>query len=144
MQQWQRYAIAKDLLNRYQREGDDFLGRFVTLDKTWAHSYEPHLKRPSNEWKHPGSLRPKKECPTLSNVKVMFIVAYDIDGVILHHTVPQRQRVNAAYYCNFLHNHLHLALRRKGQHLLAMNLIILHDNARAHTANIVTDLLRRW
>ena len=33
VQQWQRYAIAQDLLNRYQREGDDFLGRIVTLDE---------------------------------------------------------------------------------------------------------------
>jgi len=73
----------------------------------------------------------------------MFIVAYDIDGVILHHTVPQRQTVNAAYHCNFLRNHLRPALRRKPQ-LLGTNLITLHDNARAHTANIVTDLLRRW
>ena len=48
VQQWQRYAIAQDLLNRYQREGDDFLGRIVTLDETWARSYEPHLKRQSN------------------------------------------------------------------------------------------------
>jgi len=48
VQQWQRYAIAQDLLNQNQREGDDFLGRIVTLDKTWAHLYEPHLKRQSN------------------------------------------------------------------------------------------------
>jgi transposase len=27
---------------------------------------------------------------------------------------------------------------------LATNPIILHDNARSHTANAVTDLLRRW
>ena len=91
VQQWQQYAIAQDLLNRYQREGDDFLGRIVTLDETWARSYESHLKRQSNEWKHPGSPHPKKVHPTQSNVKAMFIVAYDTDGVILHHTVPQRQ-----------------------------------------------------
>ena len=30
------------------------------LDETWAHSYEPKLKRQSNEWKHPSSPRPKK------------------------------------------------------------------------------------
>ncbi|PNF20127.1 hypothetical protein B7P43_G04749, partial [Cryptotermes secundus] len=76
VQQRQRYAIAQDLLDWYQREGDDFLGRIVTLDETWACSYEPHLKRQSNEWKQ-------------SNVKAMFNVAYDTDGVILHHTVPQ-------------------------------------------------------
>ena len=144
VQKWQRYAIAQDLLNRYQREEDGFLGRIVTLDETWARSYEPHLKRQSNEWKHPGSPRPKKVRPTQSNVKAMFIVAYDIDGVILHHTVPQRQTVNAAYYCSFLRNHLRPAVRRKRQHLLATNPIILHDNARAYTANVVTYLLRRW
>jgi len=144
VQQWHWYAIAQDLLDRYQREGDDFLGKIVTLDETWAHSYEPHLKWQSNEWKHPGSPRPKKVRPTQSNVKAMFIVAYDTDGVILHHTVPQRQTVNAAYYCNFLRNHLRSALRRKRQHLLATNPIILHDNARAHTANVVADILRHW
>jgi hypothetical protein len=68
--------------HQYQREGDDFLGRMVTLDETRARSYEPHLKRQSHEWKHPGSPRPKKVRPTQSNVKAMFIVAYDIDGVI--------------------------------------------------------------
>jgi len=113
VQKWQRYAIAQDLLNRYQREGDDFLGRIVPLDETWARSYELHLKPQSNEWKHPGSPLPKKVRPTQSNVKAMFIVAYDTDGVILHQTLSQRQRVNAAYYCSFLGNHLCPALRRK-------------------------------
>ena len=45
VQQWQRYANAQDLLNRYQREGDEFLGRIVAMDETCARSYEPHLKR---------------------------------------------------------------------------------------------------
>ena len=31
---------------------------------------------------------------------------------ILHHAVPPRQVVNAAYYCTFLQHHLHPALRR--------------------------------
>jgi transposase len=74
----------------------------------------------------------------------MFIVAYDIHGVILYHAQPQRQTVNAAYCCNFLENHVRPAFRRKRRHLLAMNPIILHDNARSHTGNAVTDLLRRW
>jgi hypothetical protein len=84
------------------KDGRQVALRIVTRDEIWARSYEPHLKRQSKKWKHPGSPRPKKVRPTQSNVKAMFIVAYDIDGVILHHTVPQRQTVNAAYYCNFL------------------------------------------
>ncbi|KAJ4443708.1 hypothetical protein ANN_05383 [Periplaneta americana] len=89
---------GKALLHQYQREGEDFLGRIVAMDKTWTCSYEPNLKRQSNEWKHPGSPRPKKVRPTQSAVKEMFIMAYDIDGVILHHAVPPRQTENADYW----------------------------------------------
>ena len=88
VQQWHRHAVAKALLDRYQREGDDFLGRIVTMDEAWARSYEPNLKRQSDEWKHPSSPRPKKVRPIQCAVKVMFIVDYDIYGVVMHHDVP--------------------------------------------------------
>ncbi|KAJ4450622.1 hypothetical protein ANN_02050 [Periplaneta americana] len=64
--------------------------------------------------------------PCWKSVKVMFIVAYDIDG-LLHHA-----------------HHLRPALRRKRRHLVVQNPIILHDNATSHTAAAVKDLLRRW
>ena len=113
MQQWHRYAVSQAFLDRYQREGNDFLGRIVAMDETWAYSYKPNLKRQSYEWKRPGSPHPEKVCPTQCAVKVMFIVVYDIDGLILHHAVPPSQMVNAAYYCTFLHHHLRPMLRRK-------------------------------
>ena len=76
------------------------------------------LKRQSNEWKHPGSPGAKKVRHTKCAAKVMFIVAYDIDidRVILHHSVPPRQTVNAAYYCTFVQHHLRPTLRRKRRH----------------------------
>jgi hypothetical protein len=56
----------------------------------------------------------------------------------------QRPTVNSTYYCSFLRKHLPPALRRKRRYLLAPNAIILHDNARFHTSDAVTGLLRRW
>ena len=166
-----------DLVGPVQKIRWQFFGRIAAKDETWARLYEPKLKRQSNEWKHPGSPRPKKvrlriitcrrartalltqhsshrescqnsmwtnvsvhskELTHCSSYKkqnsyarvsglceewwvrsdvrclghvitltqcaviVMFIVAYDIDGVILHHAVPPRQTVNAAYNCKFL------------------------------------------
>ena len=140
LQQWHRYAVAQDLLDRYQREGDEFLGRIVAMDETWAHSYEPYLKRQSNEWKHPDSPRPKKVRPTQSAVKA----TYEIELVRPDHAVPPWQMVNAAYYSKVMQHYLRTALRRKRRHLVAQNSIDLHDNARSHTAAAVTDLLRRW
>ena len=107
--------------DRYQREGDNFLGLIVAMDETWARSYEPNLKRQPNEWKRLGSPRPKKVRPTQCAVKVMFIVEYENNGVILHHAVPPRRAVNAAYNCKFLQHHLRPALRWKLRHLVVQN-----------------------
>jgi len=89
-------------LERYEREGEAFLRRIITLDETWAKSYEPQLKRQPNEWRHYGSPRKSKVCQNPNNVKVMVILVYDCDGVILTHTIPRQQTVNAQYYCSFL------------------------------------------
>ena len=138
VQQWHRYAVAQALFDRYQREGDDFLQRIIAISKPGlANTNQP------NERKHPGSSRPKKMHPTHISVKMMFIVAYHINGVLLHLAVPPKQTVNAAYYCTFLQPHLRPAIRRKLRHLVVQNPIILHDNARNHTAGAVMDLLRR-
>ena len=53
-------------------------------------SHEPNLKRQSNEWTHPGSPLPKIVKPTQCAVKVMQIVEYLIDEVILHPTALPR------------------------------------------------------
>ncbi|KAJ4438021.1 hypothetical protein ANN_13960 [Periplaneta americana] len=98
--------ILQDILGYRKITGlaQALLTTFLDESSLWtkpglAHRNQPNLKRQSNEWKHPGSSRPKKVRPTQSAVKVMFIVAYDIDGVILHHAVPPRQTPNADYYC---------------------------------------------
>ena len=144
VQQWYHYAVAQTMLDRYQQEGDDFLGQIAVMDETWARSYEQNLKRQSNGLTHAGSPRPKRVSPTQCTVKVMFIVACDIDGIILLHAVPPRQTINAAYYCTFLQRYFRPAVRRKRRHLVVQNPIILHDNARTHTAATIMDLLRRW
>ena len=82
--------------------------------------------------------------PTPTNVKALLILAYNWDGVIVNHTVPRGQTVNAAYYCSFLQDQLLAALRRKRRHHMVTPPIVLHDNATAHTAGIVSALLNRW
>ncbi|GFR01217.1 hypothetical protein TNCT_616571 [Trichonephila clavata] len=46
------------------------------------------LKGQSNDWRHPSSWRRHIVCSALCQRKVMFIVAHDIDGVVLHHSIP--------------------------------------------------------
>ena len=97
MQKWLQYDAAR---NHLEREGEAFLHRIITLDETWAKSYKPQMKRQSNEWRHYGSPRKSKVRQNPSSVKVLVILVYDCDGVILTHTVPRQQTVNAQYYCS--------------------------------------------
>ncbi|GBM05230.1 hypothetical protein AVEN_181618-1 [Araneus ventricosus] len=117
------YALADVHLDRYQNEGDAFLQRIVAIDETWERVYNSELKRQSNEWHHPSPPRPQKVQQEHSRVKVMLIVAYDCQGVILTHAVPEGQTVNADYYCRFPQHHLLPAMRRKRSRLLRDNLV---------------------
>ena len=138
MQKWLRYDAAHNHFERYEREGEAFLRRIITLDETWAKSYEPQMKRQSNEWRHYGSPQKSKVRHNPRNVKVMVILVYDCDGVILTHTAPRQQTVNAQYY-SFLEHNLRPALRKKRRHILQNPPIILQDNARPHAAQTVAD-----
>ena len=63
-------------------------------------------------------------------VKLMVILACDVQGVILCHFVPHGETVNAQYYAAYLQNHLFCTVRHKRPQL--QNVIILHDNATPH------------
>jgi hypothetical protein len=142
-QKWHRHAVAGLHLERYHNEGDAFLQRIVAIGETWARAYEPELKRRSNEWRHQGSPRPKKVRHEPSRVKVMLIVAYDSEGVIISHAVPEGQNVNTAYYQHFLEHNLRSAVWRKRPHFLRDNpRCFPRDNARCHVARAVSDLLQ--
>lgn len=137
-----RVRIARQHRYRFRRQRDNFLQRIITLDETWARCYEPELKSQSAEWRSQGSptRRPMKFRQGPSKMKVMLIVAYDVDGIILVHSVPAGQNVNADYYRRFLQNHLRPAIRKK-RHQRMDDVIILHDNASSHTARVVQELI---
>ena len=93
-QKWCRYETCIHLL-RYQNEGDNLLNNIITIDETWVRAYEPELKRESAEWRHEGSSQRQKFRQNPSPVKLMVILAYDVQGVMLYHFVPHGETVNA-------------------------------------------------
>jgi hypothetical protein len=79
MQKWQRYDASRNHLERYEREGEAFLRRIITLDKTWAKSYGPQLKRQLNKWHHYVLPRKSKVRQNPSSVQVMVILVFDCE-----------------------------------------------------------------
>ena len=46
----------------------------VTCDESWIYCYDPETKRQSSQWKHAGSLRPKKARQSKSTHKLLMIL----------------------------------------------------------------------
>ena len=45
----ERVRISRELLERFEKEGEDYLKNIITDDETWAHYYDPENKRQSME-----------------------------------------------------------------------------------------------
>ena len=48
----ERFCISRELLERFENEGEDFLKKIITGDETWVHHYDPENKRQSMEYRH--------------------------------------------------------------------------------------------
>lgn len=141
----QRMVWSVNHLLRFEEEGDAFLLRIVAGDESWCHHFEPCSKTASMQWKHPGSPKPKKFKSALSAGKVMLTAFFDHEGVLLLDFKEPCVNINAVRYKDTL-DKLHTAIKNKRPGMLSRGVILLHDNARPHVANIVQESLlkKKW
>ncbi|GFO45811.1 histone-lysine N-methyltransferase SETMAR [Plakobranchus ocellatus] len=111
----------------------------ITGDETWVHLNTPETKRDSMTWKHPSSPVTKVQ---RSAAKVLATVFWDAKGVTLD-ILPQGQCINAARYCSTL-DRLKETIRRKRPGLLRRGVVLQHDNATPHSANLTQQWLQRY
>ena len=70
-------SAAQGFLQRFHSEGQQFLDRIVTVNKTWVSTFDPETKQGSSMWKTPSLPSPQKARVCRSQKKQMFIVFYD-------------------------------------------------------------------
>ncbi|GFS21473.1 histone-lysine N-methyltransferase SETMAR [Elysia marginata] len=70
-------------------------------------------------------------------------VFWDAKGVILLYVLPQGQCINAAQYCSTL-DYLRDAIRRKRSGFLRRGVVLQHDNATRHSANLSQQWLQHY
>ncbi|KAJ4441265.1 hypothetical protein ANN_11119 [Periplaneta americana] len=137
-------ASALTFLMRYHTDGDAFLDQIVTGDETWVSHNTPETKRQSRQWHQPSSpKKPKKFKQTLSTQKVMATVFWDRKGVLLLDFMPKGTTINANRYCETLRK-LQRAIQNKRRGMLSRGVVLLHDNARPHTAASTRELLDQF
>ena len=103
------------------------------MDETWLYHYDPETKQQSVDWRHSGSLGPKKFRVQKSAGKVLASIFWDQDGIILIDYIPKGQIINAEYYSSLLVQFKDI-LKEKRRGKVTKGVLSLHDNAPAHRA----------
>ncbi len=139
-QQLARRTACEQNLARFQKEGNVFLDHIVTGDETWCHYHIPTCKQASLTWKHKNSPRATKTKTKTSAGKVMMTLFFDVRGPLLIEWMPKGTTINAPRYVDTLMQlHKNIKNRRRGK--LSAGVVLLHDNAKPHTAKLTQSIL---
>lgn len=130
-----RKMVCRDLLKRFNDDQGTFIDRIVTQDETWVHHYDPETKMQSMQWKHPESPAPRKFRVVPSAKKVMASVFWDSGGVLMVDYLPKGQTITGNYYAEELRR-LREAIKEKRRGKLTRGVLLLQDNAPAHTSQV--------
>ena len=138
----QRMGSALTFLQCYWEEGDKFLDRIVTGDKTWVQFMNAETKQQSKQWMHTHSPnKPKKFKQTLSNRKMMATIFWDCKGILLTEFMTPGTTITSEVYCEMLHK-LRRSIQNKWWGMLSKGVVLLHDNPRPHTTARTNALIK--
>ncbi|UYV82559.1 hypothetical protein LAZ67_21002757 [Cordylochernes scorpioides] len=134
-----RLATCEDMF-KMTRTDPEWKDKIITGDETWVYGYDPETKHQSAEWR---GQDPKKSRILKSRNKVLLVAFLDNKGIVHHEYLPAGQTVIKEMYLSILRR-LREAIRKKGQKKWTNgDWILHHDNARPHTAHLVTSFLAK-
>jgi len=97
------------------------------------------------QWRHPSSPEAKKFKQASSVRKIMATVFWDRKRILLFEFLERGLKINADAYCETVRK-LRRAIQNKRRGMPSSGIVLLHDNARPHTAARTAQLLQqfRW
>ena len=120
-----RLATSRDNLSLYNADPAKFLRRYVTMDETWAHHFDPETKQQSKQWKHVTSPTPVKIRKIASADKVMASVCWDSEGVLMIDYLERGKTVTGVYYAELIRK-LRSAIKEKRRGKLSHDVLLIN------------------
>lgn len=129
-QKAKRVGVSGRLFNRYSHE-PLFLHDIITMDEKWVAFDNPHKH---NEWLSPNQQASSTPVKDFRKDKRMLVVFWNRGGIVHYELLAKGQTMTADLYCRILRRvHRRLGYRQR--------VVLQHDNARPHTANVTKKLL---
>lgn len=142
VQKAHRVTSCQEMLDMCNTDEEKFFSRVVTMDESWIHHFDPESKEASKQWKHAESPPPKKARVQPSAGKVMLSVFWDQSGIILTDYLEKGKTITGQYYSNLLVK-LREEIKKKRRGMLTRGVLLLHDNAPAHSSVAACQTARR-
>jgi len=139
VQKADRAETSASLLTLFNENPDNFISRFVTVDETWLHHFDPESKAQNGLetwWKYVISLPPRKFCVIASDCKVMATIFWDSEGILLIDYLEHSRTISGNGNCyTDLIGKCRTTLEGKRRGRLLRRVLFHQDNAHAHSSS---------
>lgn len=139
-QKLNRLRTSKENLGLFQQNKELFIQKFITMDETWVHHFDPETKLQSKQWKFPWEPTPKKFKAQASAGKVMASIFWDSEGVIMIDYLGKGTTITGEYYTSLI-NKLREKIKEKRRGKLTKGILYHQDNAPAHTSRLALNAI---
>ena len=119
-----------------------FFHCIVTGNESWIHYYDSLSQLEAKVWKSLGEQTPTRLRQERSAGKMMMMIFWDKDGVLLTEYLPRRTTINDPYYASIIER-LRFVIVEKGHSKASRGVLLLHDNAPIHKCKIVQAAIRQ-
>ena len=138
LQKKKRLDCSRKLLKRFEKEGNSFLNRIVTGDETWILFKNPESKNKSKEWRKKDEKIPERPKLNKYSKKIMLTVFWDSRGVLSADF--SNTTITSESYGKLLRKLKENIIEKREN---SDNVLLLHDNAKPHTAKENKKLIKK-
>ena len=142
MQRTNRVDCCQELLQQSEVNPAKFFDCIVTSDESWIHHYDPLSQLEATVWKRLSEQRPTRLRQEKSAGKMMMIIFWDKDGVLLTECLPRGTTINGPCYASIIER-LCSVIVEKERGKVRDGVLLLHDNAPIDKCNIVQAAIRQ-
>ena len=137
-----RVDCCQELLQQSEVNRVKFFDCIVTSDESWTHHYDPLSQLEAKIWKRLGEQTPTQLRQERSAGKMMMILFWDKDGVLLTEYLPRGTTINGPFYPPIIER-LRSVIVEKRRGKVSHGVLLLHDNAPIDKCKIVEAAIRQ-
>ena len=142
IQRANRVDCCQELLQESKVNPDNFFDCIVTGDESWIHHYNPLSQLEAKVWKRLGEQTPTQLRQERSAGKIMMMIFWNKDGVLLTEYLPCGTSINGPSDASIIQR-LRSVIVEKRRDKVSRGVLLLHDNAPIDKCNIVEAAIRQ-